>query len=314
MPQLGRNIRVLNFDDSITSQKNLIAKFNSPPYTCEIIDFKKEAPSLRYWAKRKDLNFFAQKLGRSGNNLITFYGSGDFHHISIALIESLRRPLSVMVFDFHPDWDGLGTRFSCGSWINAIAENNNVKKAILLGPSSDDLSAKGLFTASFRGLSAKKLEIYPYERKPSWLFFRSLKNVDCLKLSHFPLITKIEWNNLVQKQLDIFLSETLSRLPTDDVYISIDKDCLTADYAFTNWEEGLIPLAWLTKALGIIRLKKNIIAMDITGDYSAIILKSRLKKIISFFDHPRKNIPLQEKEAITRLNEDTNLKILNVFD
>jgi hypothetical protein len=313
MPQSGRNIRILNFDDSLTSQKNLIAKYNSPPYTCEIIDFKKEAPYLRYWANRKLLSLLAQRLGNPKDGVITLYGSGDFHHISIALIECLRRPISVLVFDYHPDWDGLPPQFSCGSWVNAIVDNDNVKKVILLGPSSHDLSAKGLFTASFRGLKANKLEIYPYQRKPSRLFFRNLKNIDCLKVSHSPFVSKIEWDNLAQKQLDIFLPKVLSKLATDDVYISIDKDCLSADYAVTNWEEGPIALTWLLKALELIKLKKNIVAVDITGDYSPIMLKSRIKKFISSLDHPYKNISLQDMETITRLNEDTNLQILNVF-
>jgi hypothetical protein len=313
MPQLGKNIRILDFDSSITSQKNLIAKYSSPPFTCEIIDLKKEAPYLRYWASCESLSLLAQKIGYDRDGVINLYGSGDFHHISGALIESLRRPVSVLIFDYHPDWDGLGRQFSCGSWVRALVNNDNVRKVVLLGPSSEDLSTKGLLSASFAGLKNKKLKIFPYQREPSWIFFRNLKKANCFKVQRWPFISKIEWDNLSGKQMDTFLPQLLCSLPTDDVYISIDKDCLGKDYAITNWEDGSIALSWLLEALGVIKLKKNIIGMDITGDYSPPAIKGWLKNLMSCLDHPRKNIRTEDSESISRINEETNLRILSVF-
>jgi hypothetical protein len=83
-----KEIRILNFDDSVLNQKNLIQKFSNPPYTAEIIDFKEEAPCVRYWANREDLYKIKRKIDPGKKNIITFYGSGDFHHISIRLDSS----------------------------------------------------------------------------------------------------------------------------------------------------------------------------------------------------------------------------------
>ncbi|MDP2923596.1 MAG: hypothetical protein Q8O30_07775 [Candidatus Omnitrophota bacterium] len=309
----SNKIRIIDFDGSLTGQKNLISKFATPPYTYEIIDFRREAPYLRHWATRGDLEAIKEKLSVSDNNVITLYGSGDFHHISIVLIEQFTHPISVLVFDHHPDWDSLPPQFSCGSWVNTIVGNENVKKVILLGPSSGDLSWRGLLTASFRGLKNKKLKIFPYEHKPSRLFFRNLPKLSCFDLKYGLLGRKIKWDNLLGKNIEVFFSNLLCRIPTDDVYISIDKDCLTKDYALTNWEEGPMPLEWLLTALNIIKNKKNIVGLDITGEHSPVVVKGWLKRFVSYLDHPKQTLLTKDLERINNINESTNLKILGIF-
>jgi hypothetical protein len=105
----------------------------------------------------------------------------------------------------------------------------------------------------------------------------------------------------------------IAGLPTDDVYISIDKDCLLRDAAFTNWEAGLINLDWLLGALKIIKKRKNIVGLDITGEYSRPVLKGRMKNLFSRLDHPKQDILSPEPPGINSLNESTNLKILDLF-
>jgi hypothetical protein len=245
--------------------------------------------------------------------VVTLYGSGDFHHISAILIEQFKDPLSVIVFDYHPDWDALSPRLNCGSWANFLLKKENIRKIVLLGPSSNDLSSKGLFSASFQGLKNKKIEIYPYLRKPSRVFLRDLKGIDCFGVKHGFFSSVIKWNNLAEKDINTFLPVLLDKIPTTDVYISIDKDCLTQDYALTNWEEGLLKLEWLLGALNIIKNRKNIIGLDITGDYSPIVINNKLKMFISCLDHPKEAAKLRNTEKISLLNETANLKVLELF-
>jgi hypothetical protein len=35
---------------------------------------------------------------------LTLFGSGDFHHVSLALLRRLQQPFNLLVIDKHPDW------------------------------------------------------------------------------------------------------------------------------------------------------------------------------------------------------------------
>jgi hypothetical protein len=61
----------------------------------------------------------------------------------------------------------------------------------------------------------------------------------------------------------------------------------------------------------LIKENTNITGLDITGDYSPIILQGALKKFFSYLDHPKDIKSFKTSQAeITRRNEETNLKIL----
>jgi hypothetical protein len=302
-------IRILNLDESLLKQTNLL-KWASGARETEIIDLSEKGPYLRYWAAKKDLDFLRRTIAHTHNDAITLYGSGDFHHLSVALIEQFTQPLSLIVFDHHPDWDGISARVSCGSWISAVSRKENIKKILLLGPSSNDLSGFGLFTASLKSLNGAKLEIYPYMHKPSRLFLRKLKDTSSFKVRRSFLNSLIDWQNLCEANLEVFLSNILEGIATEDVYVSIDKDCLRADYAVTNWESGLMDINWLLEAVSIVKNKKNIVGMDITGEYSAIRIKSGWKNFISRLDHPSQAI---DSAAANQINEAANLSILKLF-
>jgi len=48
---------------------------------------------------------------------MTFYGSGDFHHVSLALLRRLREPFNLLVLDNHPDWMRGVPFLHCGTWL-----------------------------------------------------------------------------------------------------------------------------------------------------------------------------------------------------
>jgi hypothetical protein len=106
----------------------------------------------------------------------------------------------------------------------------------------------------------------------------------------------------------------IKRLPTRNVYISVDKDCLVKEEALTNWEEGCLSLEQLLLGLRLIRQNLNVLGVDICGDYSRVQIASRVKSSLSFIDHP-KRVPADRLclEEITAVNETTNLKILEAL-
>ena len=306
---LNRSIRILDFDDSIVKQQNLISR-----YKTEIIDLKDLAPKVRLWMNKKTKEETENRIHGSSKDSITFLGSGDFHHISSILINQFHQPFSVIIFDFHPDWDTLPPRLGCGSWVNQILENKNIEKCILIGVSSDDISSWWVQSGNLDSLKDNRVEIYPYAHKPSKAFFKRIPENISFGFQKHLLFNKIYWNELKGKNLEDFFLSLLKRIPTKEVYISIDKDCLKRDYALTNWEEGHLSLDELLLILKLIKENLDIVGVDIAGDYSKICIKSKFKTILSYFDHPRELTANKfSGSVIAAINEETNLRILELL-
>jgi len=306
---LNKSIRVLNFDDSLTRQQNLLSR-----YKTEIIDLKGLALEARLWMDKKTKNEIERRIQGSPKNSVTFIGSGDFHHISSILINEFKEPVSVIIFDFHPDLDSLPPHMACGSWVNQILKKKNIAKCILIGVSSDDISSWSLQSANLSSLKDNRVEIYPYMHEPSRVFFKRVPDNVCLEVKRKLLFSTIYWNELKGKNLREFFLSVLKRIPTKQVYISIDKDCLKKEDALTNWEEGYLSLEELLLMLKLIKENLDIAGADITGDYSRICIKNKFKKFFSRLDHPKElavdGVP---EHLVTATNEQTNLKLLELL-
>jgi len=307
---LNKPLRVLNFDDSVIKQRNLICRYNP-----QIIDLKGIAPQARFWMSPKIRDEIKKQIPASPENAISLIGSGDFHHLSQLLISQFMAPLSVIVFDFHPDWDKLPPRLGCGSWVSESLKNPNIVKFILAGVSSTDISTGYLESANLGSLRDNRVEIYPYSHDPSLVFLRRIPQNISLKVRNFILFKMIYWSQLKGRELLGFFASLLEHLPVKRVYISIDKDCLRKEYALTNWEEGLMSLDELLAVLKLIKEKLEIVGADIVGDYSPVRVKGRLKAILSRLDHPR-GIEAQKypEYHISAINEKTNLQIIETLN
>jgi len=306
---LNKTIRILNFDDSILKQQKLISRYDN-----EIIDLKELGPLVRLWMNKKARKEIEERIRGSSRNSVTFLGSGDFHHISSILVNRFREPLSVIIFDFHPDWDTLPPHLGCGSWVNQVLKNKNIEKCILIGVSSDDISSWWVESGNLGFLKSDRVEIYPYVHKPSKVFFKSIPPNSSFEFRKHLLFNEIYWSELKNKNLKDFFLSLLKRIPTKEVYISIDKDCLKKDSALTNWEEGYLSLGELLLMLKLIKENLDIVALDITGDYSKICINSRFKRIFSYLDHPRElTADKFPQSLVSAINEETNLKILQLL-
>ena len=222
--------------------------------------------------------------------------------------------MSVIDFDFHPDWFMASPRPNCGSWINDVLKKKNILKCILIGVSSSDISNFPLYTANFKALENDRVEIYPYSHKPSVVYFRKVPDNISVEVERSPFRSRIFWSELKGKNLAEFFLHVLKRLPTKNVYLTIDKDCMNKDAALTNWEEGRLSLDDLLLMLKLIKDNTDIVGADITGDWSDIVIKGMAKSIVSKLDHPKNfSAKAMPKAEITRLNEETNLRILETL-
>ncbi len=307
---LSDSVRILDFDGSLLCQKKLLSK-----YQPTIVDLKNLGPLCRLYLNKKDYQAVRRQLDPNFKNAITFLGSGDFHHISALLVEQFTQPVTVIVFDFHPDWDILPPKLGYGSWITYILNRPNVKKVILLGVSSEDISTFSIQTGNLKALDNDRIEIYPYTHPPTLIALKQLPNKSLsVRMEQKYFCKKIHWHQLKDVHLADFFKDLLTRIETKEVYISVDKDCLKSQYALTNWEEGCMNLDDVLLLLGLINKHLDIIGLDIIGDYSPPKIEGVFKALLYLSDHPRQ-FPAKNKtlDKINAVNQKTNLKILEML-
>ncbi|MBI4724311.1 MAG: arginase, partial [Rhodomicrobium sp.] len=99
-------LEIIHLDEGLTGQAAFLsACAGREAVTVEARD---EARYIRLWGWETDLKRVSSKLPEYGGPTLSFFGSGDFHHVSAMLIEraasSAGRPFTVVHFDNHPDW------------------------------------------------------------------------------------------------------------------------------------------------------------------------------------------------------------------
>lgn len=73
-----------------------------------------------------------------------------------------------------------------------------------------------------------------------------------------------------EKVLQFSVEKVISLIPTQHVYISIDKDVLTKEDAITNWDQGNMPLQYLLSLLTRILRAKEVLGVDVCGEYPPV--------------------------------------------
>ena len=81
----------------------------------------------------------------------------------------------------------------------------------------------------------------------------------------------------------------------ENIYVTIDVDCLRIEEAVTNWENGRFAVADLQWALGKLRESCSIVGGDICGAYSLPKYARRKQRFAAEFDHPKIRLPDEKK-------------------
>ena len=303
-------VRILNFDDSLLRQDRLIKQFS--PALTDLCEF---APLCRQSMNGNTARSLKSKLDPALKSAITFLGSGDFHHISSLLLEQFEEPISLIVFDHHPDWDIMPPKYGCGSWVTRALRMPNLKKAVLLGISSQDISTFAIQTGNLSALKNDRVEIYPYQHAPTRVALKKIADNRSIAVKRGFFVSEINWLELKDQDLAGFMSLLIGRIPTKRIYISIDKDCLSSEFALTNWEEGRFKLDELLFLLKCLKDNFSLAGVDITGEYSpARKIQGWIKAKFSALDHPKDYTARNRPQAeIDGINECTNIRILEVL-
>jgi hypothetical protein len=107
----------------------------------------------------------------------------------------------------------------------------------------------------------------------------------------------------VLERLGPFRKE-LAALP---LYVTLDKDVLTAAEAPVNWDSGLLVKSEVLELLRAFRQAAPALAgMDVVGDWSAVRIQGLLRKVFHWTEHPATEV---DPSAATALNERLNLDL-----
>jgi len=302
-------VRILNFDNSIIRQQNLIRRFQPL-----IVDLARIGPACRMSMSERMAEEIRRVLEPALRGSTTFLGSGDFHHVSSVLIEQFTEPISVIVFDHHPDWDTLPPKLHCAAWVTNVLRMQNVKKLVLLGVSSEDISDFRIQTGNLRALKDDRVEIYPYRHRPTRTFLKRVPDNRSIRVERGLFSSIIHWQELGKQNIPELFSRLFENLETKRVYVSIDKDCLTADHSLTNWEQGYFSLEELLMLLRLIKTRLEIVGLDIVGDYSPPVVNGWAKATLARIDRPRDYSARGKSEGtVDAVNERTNVEILELL-
>ena len=250
---------VLDFDRSV---KRLPAELR--------LDLAHLESEIRYGCRSIALDRLQQALEhRLPRDCLGFLGSGDFHHVTLALVRRLaaRGPLHVVVLDNHPDNMRYAFGVHCGSWVRAVARLPFVRSVDVVGITSTDVAGAHLLANYLLPLLRGRVRYWCIGVRPSWS--ARLRVRDSINSFDTP-----------REMIAAFLDHIgQARAP---IYLSIDKDVLRTDVVRTNWDQGALTEDDVIAVVS--HLRPRMIGGDVTGEVSPIVHPSGWKRILSALD------------------------------
>jgi hypothetical protein len=292
--------RILDLDGSLLAQDALLRRIATPP-----LDLHAWAPRIRLACRWAVFRAFEESLRtRTGlasdpEPCLTFCGSGDFHHVSLALLRRLRTPCNVLVLDKHPDWMRGLPFLHCGTWLYHAAALPHIGCIFHVGGELDFDNAYR-WLAPWRWLRSGKITVVPAVRR--------LRGRRWSRIVHQPLRAQAD-TPAKREAIENFIEPFRHELAARPLYISLDKDVLTAAEAPANWDSGYLEGA---EVLEVVRAFSaaaggRLAGMDVLGDWSPVRLGGWFRHALHWTEHPSVEV---DAGAAAALHERLNLAIL----
>lgn len=185
-----------------------------------------------------------------------FLDSGNYHYLTKLWTDRIREPFSLVLFDHHTDmqppmFEGL---LSCGGWVKKMLDTNPfLRKVMIAGvPESEAVKVR----------SERVLAISEEEWMASGL--RAFEPVPAL----FCEGQSAGGQSASRQSLSGYGTCDSEDIQSSGIpiYISVDKDVLSKDFASTNWDQGGLTLELLSGAISMLFDRFNVIGMDVCGE------------------------------------------------
>jgi hypothetical protein len=297
------HIRVLDLDGSLPLQDEFVARCKPTVLTArEWGQAIRLACSFgRFRRFERELTSLFQDTNEA-QPAITFYGSGDFHHVSLALVRRLSMPINLLVLDNHPDWMRGVPFLHCGTWLNHASRLPGIGRIFHVG-GDVDFDNYYQWMAPWGLLRSGKIIAFPATRPFHHGAWSAVPNKPIRPQRDVPVSP-----DRIQKLLDPFRTELASR----PLYISLDKDVLREKDAVVNWDSGRLTLAEVIDLVQAFMsaAQGRLAGLDITGDWSPVRLRGWLRHFMHLTEHPALAIDVNDA---TRRNERTNLALMGAI-
>ena len=214
------DICILNFNHTYENQDF----YKKKDY--KIIDLY-DLKNVSRYCDKKTLNIIRKKLYDIENYKIKFIDSGNYHYISYLILEKIKKPFVLVLFDHHTDMQPsyFEELMSCGCWVKKTLDDNEyIEKVVLIGNKEELINS--------------------VEEK-----YKS--KIICFSEEYIK--GNYKW-------------EEFSLNIDKPIYISIDKDVLNNYESKTDWDQGSLTLEELKKIYINICANHTIIGIDICGD------------------------------------------------
>jgi hypothetical protein len=226
---------------------------------------------IRFGCSMRRLHRFSQLLGGTlpREHGTVFLGSGDFHHLTLPLVQRVPGDwrFQVVVIDNHPDNMRFPFGVHCGSWVHRVAALPRVSHLHVVGITSGDIGRKHAWENYLAPLCAGRLTYWS-------------AGVDVAWAARLGLGAAFRSFDGTEAMVDAFVDS--QRTQREPVYLSIDKDAYAPDVAMTNWDQGTLSEAGGAAIIGAVR--GRLIGSDITGEISRYRYKSWWKRRLSAMD------------------------------
>jgi arginase family enzyme len=255
---------------------NLDDAWRDEPFGLLVVDAREWGPQLRFSAPSRLIEQFYREHETNLGVPFLLYGSGDFHHLTALRARRIPEPIVLVSFDNHPDWAMGPAKWACGGWVNRALEVPNVRRVSVWGCGNFECWWPHQILGNRRAERAGILEVHPWaDDRPA--NDRQRKGA----------ILHDKW----REQFERFLKTTGG----ENVYVTIDLDCLRAEEAVTNWESGRFGITDLDWALKKMCESSGIVGGDICGAYSKPKYARRKQRFAAEFDHPKIRLPDENK-------------------
>ena len=251
---------------------NLDDAWQDEPLGLPVIHARAWGPRLRFSAPPWLVTEFYREHEAILASPFLLYGSGDFHYLTALRLRRIGGPIVLVSFDNHPDWDVRPPKWGCGGWVNRALELSNVRRVSVWGCGNFECWWPHQIFGNRRAERAGVLDVHP------WADDHPAKDRE-----RRGAILRDNWRDHFER-----LFETAGR---QNVYVTIDLDCLNPSEAVTNWEAGRFTIADLEWAVGRLRESSQIIGGDICGAYSPPNYARFKQRFAAEFDHPKIELP-----------------------
>jgi hypothetical protein len=177
---------------------------------------------------------------------IHFIDSGNYHYVTGIFTKYINKPYNLLFFDNHTDMKPtlIPELLSCGAWAERVLKtDSNLRHMIMIGPLKSDIAeaVKTIGEYDTAGMDNEAVNVDKEATRQEEMCINKLVCISGEELAAGVTETK---------NLNCLLERSLKAVDMSlPLYISVDKDVLSGEYARTNWNQGEMTLDTLEEIL-----------------------------------------------------------------